>query len=128
MEMDALANRADYSKLKRGFDVILENMNKKPYFLKAATFKPPKFETVKNDIEELMSIGKIIDTSEYSSPLIAVNTYSLELLQYKEKYKKFDPVSIDDDDNLIPRMPRYFKYQQVSDDEILIAGGYDFNT
>ena len=39
----------------------------------------PSFETVKNDIEDLMQIGRIVDMSEYNEPIIAVNTFTLEV-------------------------------------------------
>jgi len=39
----------------------------------------PRFETVKEDISELMSLGKILDTTEYQTPLVTVNTFNLEV-------------------------------------------------
>lgn len=62
----------------------------------------PSFETVKNDIEDLMQIGRIVDMSEYNEPIIAVNTFTLEVHQFSDKSQTFELVRILDEENLIP--------------------------
>ena len=79
LDMDFLANQADYSRINREFEHLLQNVESPPYFLWASRFMMPSFETVKNDIEDLMQIGRIVDMSEYNEPIIAVNTFTLEV-------------------------------------------------
>ena len=90
--MDFLANQADYNKIHKEFISIYQNQCFKPYFLRGAKFSLPKFETVKQDIQDLMQIGKILDTTEYHVPLVSVNTFNLEVYQYSDKSKNFDKI------------------------------------
>ena len=69
-----------------------------------------------------MSVGKISDTSDFSEPLVVLNTYNLELFQYVETTKFFEKIDIVDEENLVPRLPKYFK---VCFEELLLMGGYD---
>ena len=72
-----------------------------------------------------MQIGKILDTTEYHVPLVSVNTFNLEVYQYSDKSKNFDKIQILDEENLIPWLPKHFKFILTSDEEIMILGGYD---
>ena len=76
MEMDFHANRAEFMKLLKGYEDLSKLSNKKPFFLEAAKFSLPRFETVKSDLEDLLSIGKVSDTSPHSMPMVVLNTYS----------------------------------------------------
>lgn len=125
IDMDFLANQADYNRINKEFESIKENQYFKPYFLRGAKFSMPRFETVKEDISELMSLGKILDTTEYQTPLVTVNTFNLEVFQFSDKMKQFDKVTVIDEENLIPRIPKYFKFILTSEEEIMLLGGYD---
>lgn len=63
--------------------------------------------------------------SEFSEPIITLNTFTLELYLFSDKEKEFIPVSVIDVENLIPWIPKYFKFIVISDEEIIILGGSD---
>ena len=68
---------------------------KKNYFLRNSKFATPTFETVSTDAEFIMDFGRIVDNCEFSQPLILMNTYQFELLEYKQKFKNFEKVEIE---------------------------------
>jgi hypothetical protein len=79
LDMDHLANQADYNRINKEFEIVFLNSTFPPYFLKASKFNMPKFEFIKSDIEDIMQIGRIADMSEFNEPIIAVNTFTLEI-------------------------------------------------
>jgi hypothetical protein len=41
-----------------------------------------------------MDFGRIVDNCEFSEPLITMNTYNFELLEYKQSIKDFQQVPV----------------------------------
>ena len=113
-----------FRRIEKAASDVREHLDKRPHFLEASRFSLPIFETVKSDAAELMGVGKVTDTSDMAEPLVVLNTYNLELFQYVEATKFFERVALVDEENLIPRLPKYFK---VCFEELLLLGGYDLN-
>ncbi|CAI2362087.1 unnamed protein product [Moneuplotes crassus] len=126
LDMEHQANKAGYESVKREFEELEMDQEKKTYFLRNSRFVPPTFETVSSDLPDIMDIGRIVDNCEFSEPLITMNTYNFELLEYKQDVKGFQKVLVKDDMNLIQDVPKYFRSILISSDEIAILGGYDY--
>lgn len=94
LDMDQQANRAGYKRVKDLYEEVKAEQDRKTFFLENSAFVPPTFETVSSDVDEIMDFGRIIDNSEFSEPLIVMNTYNFELLEYKQQTKGFEPVTI----------------------------------
>ena len=93
-DLENQANRTPYESIKQRFEEMQENQERKTYFLRNSKFVPPSFETVSTDIEDLMDFGRIVDNWEFSEPLITLNTYNFELLEYKQDIKGFTQVEV----------------------------------
>jgi hypothetical protein len=94
LDMDQQANRAGYERVKDRFEEVREEQERKTHFLKNSEFVPPTFETVSFDVDEIMDFGRVIDNNEFSEPLIVMNTYNFELLEYQQNTKEFETVLI----------------------------------
>ena len=64
-----------------------------------------------------------MDNRAYSLPIVIFNTYNFEMLEYNNKIKKFQPLKIKDESNILMRIPKYFKSQVISKNEIVLLGG-----
>ena len=94
LEMEHQANKAGYEMVRMRFEELRENQERKTYFLRNSKFVPPTFEIVSSDLEDIMDIGRVVDNCEYSEPLTIMNTYSFELLEYKQDLKGFQSVPV----------------------------------
>ena len=94
VDMDYQANKAGYERLRQRFEEIRTEQARKPYFLRNSKFVTPTFETVASDLEDIMDFGRIVDNCEFSEPLITMNTYNFELLEYKQSIKDFQQVPV----------------------------------
>ena len=93
-DMDSQANRAGYEGFKERFEEIQSEKSKESNFLRNSKFVYPTFDTVATDVEDIMDYGRIVDNSEYSKPLIVMNTFNFELLEYRQSNKSFEVVSV----------------------------------
>ena len=74
----------------------------------------------------LESVGKIVDNSDFSMPLVAFNTSELQVFMYEERERQFRQLRITDDDNLARNdMPRFFKTVYVAEDKFVLLGGLE---
>jgi hypothetical protein len=94
VDMEHQANRAGFEMIKNRFDEVKTEQQRKNYFLRNSKFEPPKFDTVATDVEDIMDFGRVVDQSEFSQPLIIMNTYNFELLEYKQTIKTFEHVPV----------------------------------
>lgn len=76
-EMDYLANRASYEDYCQDLLTLEEDSKKSTQFFKTSEYKEPKFQFLQTDLESTDFLGKIVDTSDFSIPLVAFNTYQL---------------------------------------------------
>ena len=81
------------------------------------------------DVSLLDKIGKVVDNSDFSMPLVVFNTQQLQAYCYEEHLRDFCPVTLIDDDNLTNlEIPRYFKSVYIPDDKFMIFGGLERHT
>lgn len=125
-EMHYQANIAGYESIKDNFIEVVNNHQKKPYFLRNAKYVPPSFVTVPTDLEDMMDVGRLVDNCEFTKPLILMNTYNFEFLEFTQKLKSFERVHVEDEKNIIDTLPKYFKSILLSTDEVALLGGYDY--
>jgi len=50
------------------------------------------------ELENIDQLGKITDNSDFSMPLVAFNTYQLQVFNYDEKLKDFRELKFLDED------------------------------
>lgn len=79
------------------------------------------------DEDDIMDFGRIIDNCEFTQPLVLMNTYNFDLLEFKQKLKSFERIAVEDEKLLIETIPKYFKSVMLSNDEVAIMGGYDYS-
>ena len=78
------------------------------------------------DISILDEIGKIVDNSDFSMPLVVFNSNQLQAFSYQEHMREFAPVTLIDEDNLANlEIPRYFKAIYIPDDRFMLVGGLE---
>lgn len=65
-------------------------MKKSTNFFTVSEFKYPTFNCLPTELDLIDEIGKIIDNSDFSMPIIAFNTYQLEVYNYIEKIREFE--------------------------------------
>lgn len=71
-------------------------------------------------------MGKLTDNSDFSMPLVAFNTYQLQVFNYFEGLRDFKELKISDEDNLAKHdVPRFFKTIYIPDDRFLLIGGQE---
>jgi len=91
LEMDFMANRANFDYYWQEFKQLESKMKKATNFFAVSEFKPPKFESMASEIEIVDEIGKITDNSDFSMPLVVFNTYNLKyVFNYYEKLRDFE--------------------------------------
>ena len=92
-----------------------------------SSFKMPTFHRIgSKDIEAIDQIGKIVDNSDFSMPLVVFNSQQLEAFSYQEHLREFKPVSLIDEDNLaLNEIPRFFKAVYIPDDKFFLVGGLE---
>ena len=74
-------------------------------------------------------LGKIVDNSDFSMPLVVFNTQQLEAFSYQEHLREFTKVELIDDDNLAQlEIPKYFKSIYVPHDKFMLIGGLERHT
>ena len=90
-------------------------------------FKMPTFHTLGS--MQVEKIGRIVDNSDFSMPLVVFNSQQLEAFSYQEQIREFTPVTLlDDEDLAINEIPRYFKHIYVPDDKFMLLGGLERHT
>jgi hypothetical protein len=78
---------------------------------------------------QIEKIGRIVDNSDFSMPLVVFNSQQLEAYSYQEQIREFSPVTLlDDEDLAINEIPRYFKHIYVPDDKFMLLGGLERHT
>jgi hypothetical protein len=60
-----------------------------------------------------------------TSPFVIFNTYNFEMLEFDQETAEFIRLRVKDDERVEDQIPKYFKSQVVSDDEVVILGGCD---
>lgn len=90
---------------------------------------PSFHSTGLQDISIIDQIGKIVDNSDFSMPLVVFNTQQLQAFSYQEHLREFQPVELIDEDNLAAlEIPRYYKSVYVPDDKYMLIGGLERHT
>ena len=128
-EMDYLANKASFDNYKQEMNEIESEIKKPSQFFMCSSFKYPTFGHVQADTDWVANLGRITDNSDFSMPLVAFNTYSLELFNYSEKVREFVQLKVSGDEYMEIRksdIPKYFKslYLPILN-QFLIVGGLD---
>ena len=67
-------------------------------FFKSSEFKYPTFSYINHDLELIDSLGKITDNSDFSMPLVAFNTYQLQVFNFFERLRDFKELKLIDED------------------------------
>jgi hypothetical protein len=81
------------------------------------------------DISVIDEIGKIVDNSDFSMPLVVFNTQKLQAFCFEEHLREFKSVDLYDDDNLTElEIPHYFKSIYIPDDKFMLIGGLERHT
>ena len=90
----------------------------------------PSFSHIgEKDISVIDQIGKVVDNSDFSMPLVVFNTQVLQAFSFQEHLREFAPVELIDEDNLATlEIPRYFKSIYVPDDKFMLIGGLERHT
>ena len=128
-EMDYLANKATLDGQVQELQFIEQELKKGTLFFKAAEFKYPTFQHINNELELIDNMGKITDNSDFAMPLVAFNTYQLQVYNYIERLRDFKQLTIIDEDQLCQHeLPRYFKSVYIPHDKFLLVGGQEKNT
>ena len=81
------------------------------------------------DLSCIDLIGKIVENSDFSMPIVAFNTATFKALCYSEQLREFIPVPLADEDNLSHlEIPKNFKSIYIPDDKFMIIGGVEKHT
>ena len=88
-DMDFLANKASFDGYVAELLTMETDIKKGTNFFKVSEFKEPTFNFLNHELELIDQLGKITDISDFSMPLVAFNTYQLEIYNYKEKLRDF---------------------------------------
>lgn len=134
LEMDYLANKASYENgFKTEFqELMTERINRRSDndIFSRSQFKMPSFSQMgENDISMIDQIGRIVDNSDFSMPLVVFNTQQLQAFSFQEHLREFSPVDLIDEDNLAQiEIPRYFKSIYIPDDKFMLIGGLERHT
>ena len=134
LEMDFLANKASYEDgYKQQYQELLqEKINRRSDndIFSRSEFKMPSFCQIgEKDMSVIDQIGKVVDNSDFSMPLVVFNTQQLQAFSYQEHLREFSVVDLIDEDNLAAlEIPRYFKSVYVPDDKFMLIGGLERHT
>ena len=134
VEMDNMANEASFQNTyKLQFQEILqEKINRRSDndIFSRSEFKLPTFcQSSAKDLQIIDEIGKIVDNSDFSMPLVVFNTQQLQAFSFQEHLREFKEVDIIDEENLSQlEVPRYFKSLYIPDDKFLLLGGLERHT
>ena len=121
-ESNLMKKKLDYQWLKSRISKI-SNKNTSLTYLQSPSFEFPTFKWLNQEIEMIKEMGKIRDNRVYDLPIVIFNTYNFEMLEYNNKHRKFKETKVRDEENIISRIPKYFKSLVVSEDEVVILGG-----
>lgn len=88
-EMDFLANKASFDGYITDLQVMETDIQKGVNFFKVSSFREPTFNYLNHEFELIDQLGKVTDISDFSMPLVAFNTYQLELYNYIENLREF---------------------------------------
>jgi hypothetical protein len=84
-EMDIMANKAALDGYLADLQIMEADIKKGVNFFKVSSFREPTFNFLNHELELIDQMGKVTDTSDFSMPLVAFNTYHLEIYNYIEK-------------------------------------------
>jgi hypothetical protein len=91
LEMDFLANRANFDYYWQEFKQLEQTMSKPTNFFAVSEFKFPTFLHMQAEIDSLNALGQVQDNSDFSAPLVVFNTYNLSSCYvYLEKMRQFE--------------------------------------
>ncbi|CDW86358.1 kelch motif family protein [Stylonychia lemnae] len=125
-EMDYLANKASLDGQVQELMFIETELKKGSQFFKSSDFKFSTFSYLALELENIDQLGKITDNSDFSMPLVAFNTYQLQVFNYHEKLRDFKELKFYDEDQLSKHdVPRFFKTMYIPDDRFLLIGGQE---
>ena len=110
LEMDFMANRANFDYYWQEFKQLEATMNKPTNFFAVSEFKFPTFLSMQSEIDSIDSLGQVQDNSDFSMPLVVFNTYNLSnCYNYLEKMRSFERTPLIDDESLAKNeVPHYF--------------------
>ena len=74
-EMDFMANRCQFDYFWQEFKQLESTMKKATNFFAVSEFKYPTFNCMQAEIDLIDSIGKVTDNSDFSMPLVVVNSH-----------------------------------------------------
>jgi arginine repressor len=84
-QSDFNSNKATYSRLLRDLERIKEVSSKKPYYFKIARYQNSEFKYIERDLQAIDKMGKLINNSNYQTPLTVFNTENFGVFEYREK-------------------------------------------
>lgn len=58
-----------------------------------------------------------------NTPFVIFNTYNFEMLEFDQEIAQFVNLKVKDNNRIMDQIPKYFKSQVVSNDEVVILGG-----
>ena len=127
VEMDFMANRANFDYYWQEFKQLEQTMKKSTNFFSVSEFKYPQFDHMQSEMDQVDQIGKITDNTDFSMPLVVFNTYNLSsCYNYYEKMRQFERLPLIDEENLAQNeVPHYFKTVYIPDDKFLVIGGLE---
>lgn len=57
------------------------------------------------------------------TPFVIFNTYNFEMQEFDQERAQFVKLKVKDHDRIMEQIPKYFKSQVVSNDQVVIIGG-----
>ena len=98
--MDYLANKASLDGQLQELQFIEKELKKGTQFFKSSEFKFPTFGYIATDLELIDNIGKITNNSDFSMPLVAFNTHTLQVFNFIERDRDYRELKFIDEDQL----------------------------
>ncbi|CAI2360543.1 unnamed protein product [Moneuplotes crassus] len=92
-------------------------------YFRPCSFECPTFVGHEEDLMAFSKLGEIRDNSHHVFPIVIFNTYNFEMLQYDDSLHKFLPCKVNPFERANFVLPKYFKYQVTSFDEVVLLGG-----
>lgn len=121
-DCNIIMNKLKFNSLKATTESII-NRNTSFSFFKPTSFEYPTFQSLVEDIGIISLMGNIKDNRSFPSPMVIFNTYNFEMLEYNDDDKEFHRLKTRAENNIQMRIPKYFKSQVISNDEVILLGG-----
>lgn len=99
-EMDHLANKASLDGQMQELQCLERELKKGSSFFKSSLFKFPSFSFLPSDLELVDSLGRVTNNADFPMPIVAFNTHTLQVFNYRESQRDFRELKFLDEDQL----------------------------